>query len=101
MEKSITLKITAPLTKREKEIWVYLLGYFADHGYSPTTSEIGDYLKVRQETAWAMVANMTKKGWIAKSPNISSLGRTIIDPALYEWKVPNKKKYFDLIKATE
>ena len=78
-------KINAPLSDREKEIWAFLLGYFADHAYAPTIQEIAEYFTITRQTAWELVQNMKRKGWLVIKDNVS---RGIVDPVLYDWVKP-------------
>ena len=75
-------KVKEKLSDREKQIWVYLLGYFSDNGYSPTRQEIADVLKFSNlPQIHKCLYNMQKKGWIKLSEH---KWRNIIDPQKYE-----------------
>ena len=72
--------IKAPLSRLDKKVWTFVLGYFNDHGYSPTRQEIADALGLshRNNVSWRIQA-MVKKGWLQTKP--PTVQRNIIDPA--------------------
>jgi SOS-response transcriptional repressor LexA len=73
-----------PLSKRENEIWVYLLGYFVDHKYSPLKREIKEALKFSSiQQIDKCLKNMEKKRWIRFHAK-KWKHRNIIDPKINE-----------------
>ena len=60
------------LTKRQKELFDYLDGYIAEHGYAPTLEEIGARFKLNSlATVHKHLTNLEKKGLIRRTWNCS------------------------------
>lgn len=57
-------KINLPLTKREEDIFAYILGYIVDNGYSPTRQELGDKFEITPQGAQKFVQALIDKGKI-------------------------------------
>lgn len=58
-----------PLSKREKQIWGYILGYLNDYGYTPTLFEIGEFLggsRYAKQNAYHYIRKMEEKGYIKR-----------------------------------
>jgi DNA-binding MarR family transcriptional regulator len=55
-------KINLPLTKREEEIFVYILGYIVDNEYSPTRREIAERFDMGISGADKFVSSLVDKG---------------------------------------
>jgi len=73
------MKRKAPLSKREKKVWYFILGYFADYDYSPTRQEIANAVGFNSRNeATECIENMVKKGWLKIN---RGQYRNIIDPA--------------------
>jgi len=60
------------LTKRQKELFDYLDGYIAEHGYAPTLEEIGEHFKLSSvATVHKHLSNLEQKGLIRRKWNFS------------------------------
>ncbi|HBX42899.1 MAG TPA: hypothetical protein DEH27_03445 [Deltaproteobacteria bacterium] len=60
------------LTKRQKELFDYLEGYIAEHGYAPTLEEIGAHFKLSSvATVHKHLSNLEGKGLIRRRWNYS------------------------------
>jgi repressor LexA len=60
---------TALLTKRQQEIWEYLVEYVDAHGYPPTVREIGQRVGLASpSTVHAHLANLERAGLIRRDP---------------------------------
>ncbi len=57
------------LTKRQQEIWEFLVGYVDEHGYPPTVREIGEHVGLASpSTVHAHLANLERAGLIKRDP---------------------------------
>ena len=57
------------LTKRQQEIWEYLVEYVDAHGYPPTVREIGEKVGLASpSTVHAHLANLERAGLIKRDP---------------------------------
>ena len=57
------------LTKRQQEIWEFLIAYVDDHGYPPTVREIGEQVGLASpSTVHAHLANLERAGLIKRDP---------------------------------
>src|SRR5262245_16055597 len=57
------------LTKRQQEIWDFLVGYVDSHGYPPTVREIGEHVGLASpSTVHAHLANLERAGLIKRDP---------------------------------
>jgi repressor LexA len=57
------------LTKRQQEIWEFLVAYVDDHGYPPTVREIGEHVGLASpSTVHAHLANLERAGLIKRDP---------------------------------
>jgi len=57
------------LTKREREIWEFLVQYVDAHGYPPTVREIGEKVGLASpSTVHAHLANLERAGLIKRDP---------------------------------
>ncbi len=57
------------LTKRQQEIWEFLIAYADDHGYPPTVREIGEQVGLASpSTVHAHLANLERAGLIKRDP---------------------------------
>jgi repressor LexA len=57
------------LTKRQQEIWEFLVQYVDSHGYPPTVREIGDHVGLASpSTVHAHLANLERAGLIKRDP---------------------------------
>ncbi len=57
------------LTKRQQEIWEYLIEYVDGHGYPPTVREIGEQVGLASpSTVHAHLANLERAGLIRRDP---------------------------------
>ena len=60
---------TALLTKRQQEIWEFLVRYVDAHGYPPTVREIGEEVGLASpSTVHAHLANLERAGLIKRDP---------------------------------
>jgi len=59
----------ALLTKRQQEIWEFLVQYVDEHGYPPTVREIGEKVGLASpSTVHAHLANLERAGLIKRDP---------------------------------
>ena len=57
------------LTKRQQEIWEFLVDYVDAHGYPPTVREIGEHVGLASpSTVHAHLANLERAGLIKRDP---------------------------------
>jgi len=57
------------LTKRQQEIWEFLVHYVDSHGYPPTVREIGEHVGLASpSTVHAHLANLERAGLIKRDP---------------------------------
>jgi repressor LexA len=57
------------LTKRQQEIWEFLVDYVDSHGYPPTVREIGEHVGLASpSTVHAHLANLERAGLIKRDP---------------------------------
>lgn len=60
------------LTKRQKQLFDYLDGYIARHGFAPTLEEIAAHFKLASlATVHKHLTNLENKGLITRQPNLS------------------------------
>lgn len=52
----------APITKKEQDVYSYILGYISDNGYSPTREEIGAKFGISPPGANRFVKSLVDKG---------------------------------------
>ncbi len=57
-------RINLPLTKREEDVFAYILGYIVDNGYSPTRQEIADKFEITPPGAQKFIQALEDKGRI-------------------------------------
>lgn len=57
-------KINLPLTKREEDVFAYILGYIVDNGFAPTRQEIGDHFKITPSGSQKFIQSLEDKGRI-------------------------------------
>src|SRR6185436_15457529 len=57
---------SALLTKRQQEIWEFLVAYVDDHGYPPTVREIGEQVGLASPST--VHANLERAGLIKRDP---------------------------------
>lgn len=81
---SIPLPTTRTLTKRQGEVYRFLVEYRGKHGYAPTFEEIAAALGVSSlATVYEHLNNLELKGYISRRP-LEERGITILigpDPA--------------------
>lgn len=53
-----------PLTKREQDIYAFILGYIVDNGWSPTRQEIADNFKFSPTASQKFLDALSDKGKI-------------------------------------
>ncbi|MBK7643411.1 MAG: repressor LexA [Planctomycetes bacterium] len=63
-----------PLTRRQREILTFFESYRSEHGISPTLEEIAQSLGVNKVTVFGHVAELEKKGVLARSKRGISRG---------------------------
>src|SRR5690242_14786389 len=73
------------LTKRQQEIWEFLIGYVDSHGYPPTVREIGEHVGLASpSTVHAHLANLERAGLIKRDPTkpraLELTGRVVREP---------------------
>ena len=57
------------LTKRQQEIWEFLVHYVDSHGYPPTVREIGEHVGLASpSTVHAHLANLERAGLLRRDP---------------------------------
>jgi repressor LexA len=57
------------LSKRQREIYDYVLGYVDQHGYPPTVREIGEAVGLASpSTVHAHLANLERAGYVKRDP---------------------------------
>ena len=57
------------LTKRQQQIYEYVVGYSEKHGYPPTVREIGDAIGLASpSTVHAHLANLEREGYVRRDP---------------------------------
>jgi len=60
------------LTKRQKQLFDYIEGYIAEHGFAPTLEEIGARFKLSSlATVHKHLTNLEQKGAISRRANLS------------------------------
>lgn len=59
------IKSHIPLTKREEDIFAYILGYIVDNSYSPTRQEIATFFKITPQGVQRFIRSLEEKGKIA------------------------------------
>jgi len=60
------------LTKRQKQLFDYIDGYIAEHGFAPTLEEIGGRFKLSSlATVHKHLTNLEQKGAITRQANLS------------------------------
>lgn len=57
-------KINLPLTKREEDVFAYILGYIMDNGFSPTRQEIADHFEITPSGSQKFIQALENKGRI-------------------------------------
>ena len=71
------------LTRREEEALGVIKDYFCDHGYPPTTRELGDMIGVTSSsTAHAYLERLERKGYIKRTES-TPRGIKILEGDLY------------------
>jgi repressor LexA len=69
LERMFASEGSALLTKRQQEIWEFLLSYVDAHGYPPTVREIGQQVGLASpSTVHAHLANLERAGLIKRDP---------------------------------
>jgi repressor LexA len=69
LERMFASEGSAMLTKRQQEIWEFLVAYVDDHGYPPTVREIGGQVGLASpSTVHAHLANLERAGLIKRDP---------------------------------
>jgi len=56
--------IKLPLTSREEDIYIYIMGYIVDNGYSPTRQEIANQFKFSPTASQKFLDSLEAKGRI-------------------------------------
>ena len=79
------MSTTQLLTKRQQEIWEFLVDYVDAHGYPPTVREIGEHVGLASpSTVHAHLANLERAGLIRRDPTkpraLELSGRTQREP---------------------
>ncbi|HEY7691606.1 MAG TPA: transcriptional repressor LexA [Gaiellaceae bacterium] len=77
------------LTKRQQEIWEFLVEYVDSHGYPPTVREIGEQVGLASpSTVHAHLANLERAGLIKRDPTkpraLELTGRARAEPVEHE-----------------
>lgn len=61
-----------PLTKRQREVLDFIVGFISAKGYAPSLAEIGEHMHLRSlATIHKHVTNLATKGYIRRSWNRS------------------------------
>ena len=59
-----------PLTDNERDVWFYIAGFISDYEYSPTLSEIAEFIgSPNHQAASDYVKRLEEKGMIIRTPN--------------------------------
>lgn len=59
------MKTRLPLTKKEEQVWGYILGYISDREYSPTAREIAEHAgSNNQQTGQYFIQQLVNKGYL-------------------------------------
>jgi SOS-response transcriptional repressor LexA len=67
---SLLVREEGPLTKRQSEIYAYLMRYSTEHGYAPLFSEIGAQFGYRSlSSVHEILLALETKGWIRREFN--------------------------------
>lgn len=59
-----TKKTGFPLSKRQNEVWGFILGYLSDNGYPPTRREIATHMDITVPGVQNHLAMMVDKGYL-------------------------------------
>ena len=71
--------MTAPLTKRQKQVLDAIAAFIKEHGYSPSYEEIGALLGISSlSTTFGLLARLEKKGYIAREQKYSVRSISIV-----------------------
>ena len=63
------MQTTAELTRRQREIWSFIVDYVDRHGYPPTVREIGEAVGLASpSTVHAHLANLERAGLLRRDP---------------------------------
>ena len=75
------------LTRRQREIFDFIKGFVAQHGYSPSLEEIGSQFGLRSvATVHKHVHHLVEKGYLRKAWNRSRSVEPVDDEQFsYEW----------------
>jgi len=57
-------RINLPLTKREEDVFAYILGYIVDNGWAPTRQEIATKFEITPPGAQKFIQALEDKGRI-------------------------------------
>ena len=70
---------TTPLTRRQRQILDFFRGYCEEHGISPTLEEVAQNFGVNKVTIFGHVAELERKGVLARSAPGVSRGLQIVE----------------------
>ena len=72
---------TDPLTRRQSEVYRYLAGFSAEHGYAPSFEDIARHFQLNSlATVHEHLSNLERKGYIARRYNESRSITLLVDP---------------------
>ena len=60
-----------PLTPRQYEVFKYIEGYIAGHGYAPSCADIGASFNITRKGAYCHILTLQKKGYIETTPKVA------------------------------
>jgi repressor LexA len=69
----------APLTRRQRQILDFYRAYSASHGMSPTLEEVAQHFGVNKVTIFGHVAELQRKGILARPQKRVSRGMQLVD----------------------
>lgn len=75
------MKPSPPLTRRQRQILDFIESFTSDHGMSPTLDEIAHELGVNKVTVFGHVAELERKGVLARAAKGVSRGLQIVPPS--------------------
>lgn len=70
-----------PLTKRQAEIYQFIVGHLDEEGYAPSYEEIAGVFGFHSlSTVWEHLNNLERKGWIRREYNTSRAITIVTEP---------------------
>ena len=76
------MSIYSQLTKRQKEVYIFIRDKIQNRGYGPTVREIGEKFKISSPNGvMCHLKALEKKGLITREPNMSRAIQLAVEPA--------------------